>query len=68
MNAILDAIFAVFTGVVDWFVETLQTVVTLFYTSETGLTFFGVLGLCALGVSLVLMFIRIVKNYLTFKG
>lgn len=68
MTGILEAVLAVFTAVIDWFIASMQSVVALFWSAETGLTFFGVLGLTALGISIVLLFIRMVKNYLTFRG
>lgn len=68
METILNAVLAVFTGVIDWFITSMNSVVALFYSAETGLTFFGVMALIALGISLVLLFIRMVKNYLTFRG
>lgn len=68
MESILNAVLAVFTAIIEWFISAMNSVVALFYSSENGLTFFGVMALCALGVSLVMLFIKMVKNYLTFRG
>lgn len=66
-NSILAAILAVLSQVGAWFIETLQTVVSLFY-GESGLTFFGVLAIASLGIALVLLFIRLVTNFIQFRA
>lgn len=63
---IIETIFAVFTAIIDWFVESIASVTSIFYGAE-GLTFLGVLALCALGIAIVLMLVNLVKSYLRFR-
>lgn len=62
-STIIGAVFAIFTAIAEWFVETLPTFFTLFY-AQGALTILGVLSLCGLGIGLVvLLFMMIMKAF-----
>ena len=67
-NSILTAILAVFTALFDWLITALDSVVSLFWSTSTGLTFFGVLAVVALGISIFFLLIRVVQNFLHFRS
>lgn len=67
-NSVLTAIFAVFTAVSDWILETVPTLYPLFYNAESGLTFLGVLAVAGLAFSVVFLLIGIVQRFLHFRG
>lgn len=66
-TSVVSAITAVFTAIIQWIVSAITDVIPLFYAAETGLTFIGVLALCALGISITLLVINLVKDFLTFR-
>lgn len=66
-------IFEVFSAVGTWLVSMLNTIVGLFYTAGANgaagsLTFFGEISLIALGISVIFLIIRVVQNFLHFRG
>lgn len=66
-TSVVSAVTAVFTAIIQWIVSAVTEVIPLFYAAETGLTFIGVLALCALGISITLLVINLVKDFLTFR-
>ena len=68
-NALITAIFAVFGDVGAWIIEQLGLIPELFWNStESSLTFLGVLSLISLGISVIFLMIRVVQNFLHFRG
>ena len=68
-NALIVAIFAVFGDVGAWIIEQLGLVSELFWNStDSSLTFLGVLALVSLGISIIFLMIRVVQNFLHFRG
>lgn len=65
-NSILTAILAVFAAVGEWIVTSVTNLLPLFYTSENGLTFIGVLGVAGLAFSVAFMLINLIKSWLRF--
>lgn len=65
---VLEAILAVFSAVGDWIVESVPTMMPMFYNAETGLTFMGVLAVAGLAFSVVFLLIAIVQRFLHFGG
>lgn len=65
---VLNSVLEVFSGVGDWIVETIPSLMPLFYTAESGLTFMGVLAVAGLAFSVVFMLVGIVQNFLHFRG
>lgn len=68
MTDIVSAVTAVFTAVADWFMSSLPNVVNLFYTAPVGdtpgsLTFLGVTALISTGIAMILMFVRIIGEF-----
>lgn len=63
---IIESVFAVFTAIIDWFVTAISSVSGIFY-GAAGLTFLGVLTLCALGIAIVLLLVNLVRSYLRFR-
>ena len=66
-NALLTAIFAIFTQIGNWITTTLPTFFTLFY-AEGSLTFLGVLAIVGLGMSIVFLLLNIIQNFLHLRG
>lgn len=66
----ITAILDVFESVGNWIVITLtDVVVPMFWASaDSELTFFGVLAVAALGVSLFFLLVRVVQNFLHFRS
>lgn len=64
---VITAITAVFTAIGEWIVTALETLQTIFWTSE-GLTFLGVLAVCGLAFSVVFLIIGIIQRFLHFRG
>lgn len=64
----LTAIFDTFVSIFTWLRSSLGIVMHLFYTANDGLTFFGTLSLVALGISIFFLLMRVVQNFLHFRG
>ena len=69
---ILTAIFAIFTGVGDWIISSLNDLMSIFWTAgESGagqLTFLGVLAVAGLAFSVIFLIIGIIQRFLHFRG
>lgn len=68
VSTLLGTIFNVFTEVFVAIRSWLGMAMAVFWTSNNGLTFFGVMSLVALGMSIFLLLIRVVQNFLHFRG
>lgn len=66
MSAV-TSIFAVFTEVLNWFIESLESVTTIFYGAE-GLTFIGGITVISVAIAVVLMVVAMVRSLLRFRG
>lgn len=59
----------VFDGLGVWLISGLNSVVALFWVSDTGtLTLLGILAVAALAVSVFLLLMSIIQNFLHFRG
>lgn len=68
-STLLTAIFAVFTAVGEWIMEQLAALPSIFWnTSDNSLTFLGVLAIVSLGISIIFLMIRVIQNFLHFRG
>ncbi len=65
---ILTAILAIFTAVGEWFVTALPKLTAIFYVAETGLTFFGVMAVAGLAISVIFLLFGVVQKFLHFRG
>lgn len=68
MNNVLSRILEVFTAVGEWITSAVESLTPMFYTSEAGLTFMGVLAVAGLAFSVVFLILGIIQNFLHFKG
>ncbi len=71
--AILEAIFAVFTGVGDWIISALTSLMDIFWIAGADggagqLTFLGVLAVAGLAFSVIFLIIGIIQRFLHFRG
>lgn len=65
----INAITEVFTGIGDWLAQYIPVISTIFYDAEAQkLTILGVLAICSLAVSIFLLLMGIVQNFLHFRG
>lgn len=48
---VLTRIMAVFTAIMNWIVDSVESITPMFYVDETGLTFLGFLAVAGLGFS-----------------
>lgn len=68
-NTLLTAIFAVFTAVGNWIMEQLAALPSIFWNADdNSLTFLGVLAIVGLGISVIFLMIRVIQNFLHFRG
>lgn len=67
-SSILEAILAVFESIGEWIVSIIPTLLNMFYTAEGGLTFLGVLAVAGLGMSVIFLILRLIQNFLHFRG
>lgn len=67
-TSVLDAVLAVFTSVGNWISTAVTNLLPMFYSSETGLTFMGVLAVAGLAFSVVFLVLGIIQNFLHFRG
>lgn len=70
MAEIISSITAVFSAIWDWIISSIPDVIAVFYTSgaDGGLTFLGVLSLCALGISIFFLVLGLIQNFLHFRS
>lgn len=68
MTNVLEAILDVFDAVSTWIQSAVTSVMPMFYNSESGLTFLGVLAVAGLAFSVVFLIIGIIQNFLHFRG
>lgn len=67
-SEILTSVLTVITAIGDWFVTTMPKLSALFYSSENGLTFFGVLAVAGLGFSVIFLLVKVIQNFMHFRG
>ena len=72
MLSLLDAILTVFDELSTWIQDSLLTLSALFWNSAAdgtgGLTFFGILAVVGLGISVIFLLLRVIQNFLHFRG
>lgn len=66
--AIIESIIAVFTAVLGWLVEAIESVIPLFWATETGLTFLGVLSVISVIIGIFFLVMRVIQNFLGFRS
>ena len=68
MTTVLDAILAVFLSIGGWIADAVSAMTPMFWATETGLTFLGVLAVSGLGFSVVFLVIGLIQNFMHFRG
>ena len=72
MNGVITAILAVFSGVAEWFSTAVTAMIPMFWVeaeSGTGeLTFLGALAVASLAIAVTLLLIRMIREFLSFRG
>lgn len=64
---ILQSVTEVFTDISTWIVSAIQQCIPLFYDGQ-GLTLLGVLSVMGLAISVFFLVMRVIQNFLHFKG
>ena len=67
MSNVLDSILAVFTAMGEWLIDSVNMMVGLFYSAETGLTFIGTVSICSLAMGVAFLLIGLVQKFLRFR-
>lgn len=66
--AVITAILAVFTGIGNWFIETIPNVMNIFWNATDGeLTILGALAVAALAIAVILMIFYKVREFFRFR-
>lgn len=68
MTNVLSAILEVFSGVGEWIVTSVNDLTPMFYSTESGLTFMGVLGVAGLAFSVIFLLIGVIQGFLHFRA
>lgn len=71
--SLVTAITGVFSSVGTWIVEFLQSLIPLFWTEGTGdkagsLTFFGILAVIGLAISIFFLLMNVVENFIHLRS
>ena len=65
----LEKLLAIFSDIGEWLRSQVDFIINMFWDSATSqLTFFGVLSLISLGFSLALLLVKVILNFLNFRG
>lgn len=64
---IITQMTGVFTDIMTWIISALQSVIGIFWNETSGLTFLGVLTLVALGISIFLLLMRIIADFIHLR-
>ena len=65
---VLESVLGVFDAVGTWIGDAFTALVPVFYDAQTGLTFMGVLAIAGLAISVTLLLLNIIQNFLHFRG
>lgn len=73
MTSIISAVTSVWTAIFTWIIDSIQSLIPIFWTAGTGdtagqLTFLGVLAIIALGVGLFFLIMGVIQNFLHLRG
>lgn len=65
---VVEQILTVLTAIGGWFVTMISNMLVIFYAPETGITVIGVLSVCGLGVSVILLVVNKVSDFFHWRG
>ena len=60
-------VFTVFSGVSSWLAGAVNNMIPMFWTAEAGLTPIGVLAVCSLALTVILLLFWLIAGWLKFK-
>lgn len=63
-----DSIFSVFTDISGWIVSSIGTIMPMFYSEATGLTFVGTLAVAGLAFAVFFLIFAIIRRFMHFGG
>ena len=63
-TGVVSAILAVWTAIANWYIDTFELVPKIFYNSETGLTFVGVLAVVGAGLAIIIGLVMTIRSFL----
>ena len=66
-GTVLESVLTTLEAIAQWVVESMGTLTSMFY-AEGSLTFYGILAVAGLGISVCLLFLNIIQNFLHFRG
>ena len=67
-ESVLSKVLEVFSAIGTWIGTAVNSIIPMFYSAESGLTFLGVLAVAGLGFSVIFLVIGIIQNFLHFRG
>lgn len=67
-QSIISSITGVFGEIFTWIASVIPDVVAIFWATEGGLTFLGVLTLVALAISIFFLLMGLIQNFLHLRG
>lgn len=67
-DGLASAIFDLFDLVADWLSGAFSRFVGIFWSTETGLTFLGVLAVMALAIGVSFLILGVIQQFLHFRG
>lgn len=65
---VISAITSTISEMFTWMSTALTDLIPIFYNSESGLTFFGVLAIVALAISIFFLIMGLIQNFLHLRG
>lgn len=65
-TSIIDSVLGIFTEIGNWIPGALEALMAIFWSDTTGLTVFGVLGICGLAFSVCFLILGLVQKFLRF--
>lgn len=66
---IFSDISVIWTSLFTWMITALNSIVDLFWdAANNDLTFFGVLAIVAVGISIFFLLVRVIQNFLHFRS
>ena len=68
VDSVLSKVLEVFSAIGTWIGTAVNSIIPMFYSAESGLTFLGVLAVAGLGFSVIFLVIGIIQNFLHFRG
>lgn len=65
---LIESITAVWQAILTWFTTALGSIQTVFYNTESGLTFMGVLAVISVAIGIVFLLVGVIQNFLHLRS